>query len=321
MCEISLSQLTPMPEEYNTTASLIRGVAAGFQELSCTVRGFDAYMESTVLPGSGLSSSAALEVLLGTIINHLFYEGQASAPMVAAIGQYAENVFFGKPCGLMDQMASSVGGMVSIDFQDPAVPVITPVEFDFSACAHVLCIIDTRASHAELTDEYAAITRDMKGISSYFGKKTLRQVDEDAFYQAISQLREGFGDRAVLRAMHFFRENQRVVQQVEALQQGNFPRYLELMTQSGQSSWMYVQNVTPTGATEHQEVALALALCQEFLQGRGGYRVHGGGFAGTVQALVPTDMAEQFRSKMDAVLGEGACHILSIRPQGGVEMK
>lgn len=321
MCQVCLSQLTPTQEEYNTTAALIRGVAAGFQELSCTIRGFDAYIESTVLPGSGLSSSAALEVLLGTIINALFYNNQASAPMVAAIGQYAENVFFGKPCGLMDQMASSVGGMVSIDFQDPAVPVITPVAFDFSACGHVLCIIDSQASHAELTDEYAAITRDMKGISSYFGKKVLRQVEEDAFYQAIPQLRQRCGDRAVLRAMHFFRENQRVVQQVEALQQGNFARYLELMTQSGQSSWMYLQNVTPAGATEHQEVAITLALCQEFLQGKGGYRVHGGGFAGTVQALVPTDMAEQFRSKMDAVLGEGACHILTIRPQGGVEMK
>jgi len=283
------------------------------------VAGFDAYLESTVLPGSGLSSSAAYEVLIGTIINHLFFDGKMSQPQIAVIGQYAENVFFGKPCGLMDQMASAVGGMVAIDFADPENPVITPVNFDFAACGHALCIIDSRASHAELTGEYAAITQELKSICAYFGKDVLSQVPEADFYAALPQLRTLCGDRAVLRAIHFYDESRRVKCQVDALEQGDFDAYLKLMTESGQSSWMYMQNVIPTGATASQEVALTLALCRQFLGGRGGYRVHGGGFAGTVQAFVPMDLLEQFRSRIDAVLGQGACHVLSIRPQGGVE--
>jgi len=319
MCQVSLRELIPDPQEYNTTQSLIRGVAARFMELGCPVAGFDAYLESTVLPGSGLSSSAAYEVLIGTIINHLFFDGKMSQPQIAVIGQYAENVFFGKPCGLMDQMASAVGGMVAIDFADPENPVITPVNFDFAACGHALCIIDSRASHAELTGEYAAITQELKSICAYFGKDVLSQVPEADFYAALPQLRTLCGDRAVLRAIHFYDESRRVKCQVDALEQGDFDAYLKLMTESGQSSWMYMQNVIPTGATASQEVALTLALCRQFLGGRGGYRVHGGGFAGTVQAFVPMDLLEQFRSRIDAVLGQGACHVLSIRPQGGVE--
>ena len=318
---IDLAVLEPIKEEENTTAALIRGVAARFAQLGCRVKGFDVYMESTVLPGSGLSSSAAFEVLMGTIINHLFFEGKASQPEIAIIGQYAENVFFGKPCGLMDQMASAVGGMVTIDFADPDHPKIKAVDFDFAACGHGLCIIDTRASHAELTDEYAAITRELKGISGYFGKEVLRQVDEGEFYAAMPALREQFGDRAVLRAIHFFEENERVSQQVKALEEHDFDRYLTLMKESGQSSFMNLQNVVPTGATCHQEVALSLALCRKLLGNRGGYRVHGGGFAGTVQAFVPHDMLDGFQKGIDAVLGAGACHILSIRKEGGIEMK
>ena len=320
MNEVSLSVLAPVQAEENTTAALIRGFAARFAQLGCDVRGFDVYMESTVLPGSGLSSSAAFEVLMGTIINHLYFDGKVSQPEIAMIGQYAENVFFGKPCGLMDQMASAVGNMVTIDFADPENPVITPVNFDFTACGHALCIIDTRASHAELTDEYAAITRELKNISGYFGKEVLRQVEESAFYEAMPALREQFGDRAVLRAIHFFEENARVAQQVDALEKGDFESYLCLMKESGHSSYMNLQNVIPTGATEHQEVGLTLALCRKLLDGRGGYRVHGGGFAGTVQAFVPFDMLEDFRKGIDAVLGDGACHVLSIRPHGGTEM-
>ena len=319
MCCVSLEELTADPAEFNTTPALIRGVAARFRELGCQVKGFDAYMCSTVLPGSGLSSSAAFEVLVGTIINHLFFDGKASQPEVAMIGQYAENVFFGKPCGLMDQMASAVGGMVTIDFADPANPVIAPVDFNFAACGHALCIIDTRASHADLTDEYAAIPGELKGICAHFGKQVLRQVDEKEFYKQMPALRKAYGDRAVLRAIHFFEENERVPKQVAALEQNDFDTYLQLMKQSGYSSWMYLQNVIPAGYKEHQDVALALALCQKLLGDRGGYRVHGGGFAGTVQAFVPMDMLEPFRSGIDAVLGEGACHVLSIRPQGGVE--
>ena len=320
MCIVELDNLTPVETEINTTAALIRGVAARFVQLGCKMAGFDAYMESTVLPGSGLSSSAAFEVLVGTISNRVFFGGKLTQPEIAMVGQYAENVFFGKPCGLMDQMASAVGGMVTIDFEDPNNPVIRPVDFDFSACGHALCIIDTRASHAELTDEYAAITRELKGISGYFGKEVLRQIPEGEFYGEIPALRERFGDRAVLRAIHFYEENARVEQQVTALEKGDFATYLSLMKESGYSSYMYLQNVIPTGATGKQEVALTLALCQKLLGGRGGYRVHGGGFAGTVQAFVPCDMLEQFRAGIDAVLGDGACHILSIRKDGGVEI-
>lgn len=310
-----------MEAEINTTPALIRGVAARFAQMGCQVRGFDAYCESTVLPGSGLSSSAAYEVLIGTIINGLFYDGKASQPEIAMIAQYAENVFFGKPCGLMDQMASAVGGMVTIDFLDKEHPVIQPVEFDFAACGHTLCIIDSRASHADLTDEYAAITVELKKISAHFGKSVLTEIPEEAFYAAIPALREECGDRAVLRAIHFYSENARVPQQVAALTEGDFDRFLELIRESGRSSWMYLQNVIPAGYKARQDVALALTLCEHYLKGRGACRVHGGGFAGTVQAFVPVDILESFRQGIDAVLGAGACHVLSIRPQGGVEME
>ena len=320
LCTVSLDCLTPQPSEINTTPALVRGVAARFRELGCPVSGFDAYCTSTVLPGSGLSSSAAYEVLIGTILNGLFFAGRVSQPEIAQIGQYAENVFFGKPCGLMDQTASAVGNLVTIDFFDKTHPVITPVNFDFSACGHALCIIDSRASHADLTDEYAAIPGELKAVCAYFGKEVLSQIPEDAFYAAIPALRRECGDRAVLRSMHFYAENARVPQQVEALQSGDFDRFLSLIQESGNSSWMYLQNVTPAGRTDRQEVAVALGLCRHYLHGRGASRVHGGGFAGTVQAFVPFDLLDGFRAGIDAALGQGACHVLSIRPQGGVEM-
>ena len=318
MCEVNLSELEPVASEINSTPALIRGVAARFAQLGCKVRGFDAYVESTVLPGSGLSSSAAYEVLIGTIINHLFYEGKASQPLVAQIGQYAENVFFGKPSGLMDQMASSVGGLVTIDFFDKENPVIKSVNFDFAACGHALCIIDSRASHADLTDEYAAVPGELKEVCAYFGKEVLTQVDEADFFAALPALRERCGDRAVLRGIHEYQENKRVDAQVAALEQGDFDGFLKLVTESGRSSWMYLQNVIPAGYKEHQEMAVALALCEKYLAGKGAFRVHGGGFAGTVQAFVPNDMLDSFVAGLDAVLGAGACHVLSIRPQGGV---
>lgn len=318
MSEVSLTELDPIEAEINSTPALIRGVAARFVRLGCKVEGFDAYMESTVLPGSGLSSSAAFEVLMGTIINHLFFDGKVSQPEIAMIGQYAENVFFGKPCGLMDQTASAVGGMVTIDFADKEHPVIEPVDFDFAACGHALCIIDSRASHADLTDEYAAITIELKEICRYFGKDVLREIPEEDFFAALPQLREKCGDRAVMRAIHFYQENERVVKQVEALRNNDFDTYLRLMKESGFSSYMYLQNVIPAGYKAHQDMAVSLALCERYLGGRGGYRVHGGGFAGTVQAFVPFDILEDFRKGIDAVLGDGACHVLSIRPQGGV---
>ena len=319
LCEVDVRELTPIDAEINTTPALIRGVAARFFQLGCKVSGFDAYVESTVLPGSGLSSSAAYEVLIGTIVNHLFFDGKVSQPEIAMIGQYAENVFFGKPCGLMDQMASAVGNLVNIDFFDPKKPVIRPINFDFSACGHALCIIDTRASHADLTDEYAAIPGEIKAVAAYFGKEVLTQIDEKDFYNAIAALREKCGDRAVMRCMHFYQENARVPKQVEALENGDFEGFLQLIKESGHSSWMYLQNVIPAGYKEHQDVAVSLCLCEHYLRGRGACRVHGGGFAGTIQAFVPFDILEDFRAGIDSVLGAGACHVLSIRPAGGVE--
>ena len=321
LCEVDLDRLTPVDSEVNTTPALIRGVAARFAELGCKVQGFDAYVTSTVLPGSGLSSSAAFEVLIGTIINSLFFDAKVSAPEVAAIGQYAENVFFKKPCGLMDQTASAVGNLVTIDFADKAKPVIRRVDFDFSVCGYALCIIDSGADHADLTDEFAAIPGELKAVSACFGKEVLTQVEEAEFYANLPAVREKCGDRAVMRAIHVFEDNARVVQQVAALEKGDFDTFLKLVTESGQSSYMYLQNVIPTGNVAHQEVAVALALCRHALQGQGAYRVHGGGFAGTVQAFVPLTILDSFRAEIDGALGEGACYVLSIRPQGGVELK
>lgn len=321
MCEIDVKELTPREDEINTTPALIRGVAARFTQLGCQVKGFDAYCESTVLPGSGLSSSAAYEVLIGTIVNHLFFDAKVSQAEVTQIGRYAENVFFGKPCGLMDQTASAVGNLVTIDFFDKDHPVIQPVNFDFASCGHALCIIDTKASHADLTDEYAAIPNEIKSVCAYFGKEVLTEIEEQDFIAAIPTLREKCGDRAVLRAVHFYQENARVPKQVAALEQGDFGAFLQLIKESGYSSYMYLQNVIPAGYKAHQDVALALAMCEQFLGGKGAYRVHGGGFAGTVQAFVPFEILDAFCAGMDGVLGEGACHVLRIRPQGGVEME
>ena len=321
MCQISLSELNPVESEINSTPALIRGVAARFAQLGCEVKGFDAYVESTVLPGSGLSSSAAYEVLIGTIINNLFFDCKVSQPEVAMIGQYAENVFFGKPCGLMDQTASAVGGLVTIDFADKENPDIRPVSFDFSTTGHALCIIDSRADHADLTDEYAAIPGELKALCAHFGKEVTTEIDEAEFYAAIPVLREKCGDRTVMRAIHEYNENRRVPLQVAALENGDFDTFLRLTKESGFSSWMYLQNVIPAGYIGQQAMAIALALCEKYLQGKGAYRVHGGGFAGTVQAFVPYEILDSFKAGIDAALGEGACHILSIRPAGGVPME
>ena len=319
LCEVNVTELEPVAEEINSTPALVRGVAARFTQLGCKVGGFDAYCESTVLPGSGLSSSAAFEVLIGTIVNSLFFENKATAPEVAQIGQYAENVFFGKPCGLMDQTASAVGNLVTIDFFEKENPVIKPVSFDFAACGHALCIIDTGADHADLTDEYAAVPGEMKAVAAHFGKEVLTQMDEAEFYAAIPAVRKTCGDRAVMRAIHFYQENARVPKQVAALENGDFETFLSLVKQSGYSSYMYLQNVIPAGYKAHQDVAVALGLCEHYLCGRGAYRVHGGGFAGTVQAFVPNDLLDSFVAGIDGALGAGACHVLSIRPQGGVQ--
>lgn len=318
--EVDLSDLSIREEEKNTSAAIIRGIAAWFRDHGCELEGFSAYVTSNVLKGSGLSSSAAFEVLVGNIINDLYFDKKCDPVQLAQIGQYAENVYFGKPSGLLDQMASSVGAMVTIDFADNANPVVERVDVDFAATGYALCIIDSGADHADLTDEYAAVTKELKKICAHFGKAVLREVPEDDFYAHLPILRREAGDRAVLRAIHVYEDNRRVTRQVEALRGGDFDAFLAQVKASGLSSWRMLQNVVPAGYTDHQEVALALALCERLLNGRGACRVHGGGFAGTIQAFVPLDMLEGFRAEMDRVLGEGACHVLTIRPVGGVRL-
>lgn len=320
LCVISLDALFSREEEKGRTAALVRGVAAGIREAGLEPRGFDAYVQSRVLPGSGLSSSAAFEVLMGTVLNGLC-GGRLDPVAIARIGQRAENLFFGKPCGLMDQTASAVGNIVAIDFENPEAPRVEPVDFDFSACGHALCIIDSGADHADLTDEYAAIPGELAAVCRALGKERLRQVSEAEFYARLPALRAAAGDRALLRAMHVFEENRRVDAQVAALRAGDFPAFLALVKQSGRSSWQYLQNVVPTGAIRHQELGLALALTERLLGGRGACRVHGGGFAGTLQAFVPLDMLEGFQEELEAVLGQGKCHVLSIRQEGGVRLE
>ena len=279
---VDLTDLSVHEEEKNTTAALVRGVAAAFAQRGAKLRGFDMAVTSTVLPGSGLSSSAAFEVLVGTILNELFFDRKLSAIEIAQIGQYAENVYFGKPCGLMDQMASSVGGMVYIDFADPENPIVEKIDFDFQKEGYDLCIIDSGADHADLTDEYAAITRELKELCDFFGKEYLRQIPEAEFMAALPTLRGKVSDRVILRAMHVYRENERVAAQCDALKTNDVDSFLRLVTESGHSSWMYMQNINPAGAVQKQPVAFALALCDSLLRGKGAYRVHGGGFAGTV---------------------------------------
>ena len=310
--EIGLNDLSVKESEKNTTAALIRGVAAAFAQRGYKLAGFDAKVKSTVLPGSGLSSSAAFEVLIGRILNGLFANGEVSAIEIAQIGQYAENVYYGKPSGLMDQMASSVGGLVFIDFHDPKTPIVEKVDYDFAHSGYTLCTIDSGADHADLTDEYAAMPIEMKKVAHFFGKEVLREVDEQEFYAKIAEIRKETGDRAVLRGIHFFNENRRVQMQVRALHNDNFDAFLNYVNESGRASWMLLQNVIPCGYAEHQDMAITLALCTKLLQGRGAVRIHGGGFAGTALAFVPNDSFEQFKAGVEAVLGEGHCHLLQI---------
>ena len=315
--EIELDSLLPRKEEKNTSAALVRGVAAKVQELGYSLSGFDAYAASTVLSGSGLSSSAAYEVLVGNILNHFCCGGALDAVTIAKIGQYAENIYFGKPCGLMDQMGSSVGGAVAIDFADPSDPVAEPIRYDFSKSGHTLCIVDTCSSHGDLTDDYADITKEMGAIAAYFGRQHLRSVPEADFRAALPALRAEYGDRAVLRSLHFYDDDRRAVQEAQALKDGDFNRFLALVNESGLSSALHLQNTWSIADPKQQAIPMVLAIGRELLGGSGAIRVHGGGFAGTVQAFVPNDRLEPFKAGMEALLGQGKCHILHIRPQGG----
>ncbi len=321
MDTLDAADLAVKPGERNTSLSLIRGILAKFTELGYQMGGFDAYTTSNVLSGSGLSSSAAFEVLVGTIVNGLFCDGKESALKIAQIGQYAENVYFGKPCGLMDQAASSVGGFTTIDFGDAEHPQVERIDFDFKNCGYALCIIDTAGSHADLTPDYAAIPAEMKQVAAIFGKEVLSEVDEKTFYENIAKVREKVGDRGILRAMHFFGDNARVLDEVAALKANNFDEFKKLIVESGRSSYMYLQNVFSPSHVQEQGVSLTLALCQRLLDKVGGaYRVHGGGFAGTVQTFVPVDYLAEFIREIEAALGKGSCHTLSIRPVGGIRM-
>lgn len=317
LVEIELDGLGPRTAERESTAALVRGMAELVAQRGFEVTGFDVYAVSDVLPGSGLSSSAACEVLLGVIENCLFCGGSLSPVEIAQLGQRAENVYFGKPSGLMDQMACSVGGAVAIDFADPQQPKVRGVRVDLEALGYALCIIDSGASHAALTGEYASIPEEVGKIAASFGKRVLREVDEAEFMRALPELRRSAGDRAVLRAMHFFADDRRSALEAAALERGDVDAFLALVRESGHSSWELLQNITPTGAVREQAMAVALAVAGRALGGRGACRVHGGGFAGTIQAFVPLDMLEGFRAEVEAALGAGSCHVLDIRPEGG----
>ena len=317
LCVIDLNDLEARKEEENTTASLLRGECAAFTQRGAKLAGLDVYISSNVPKGSGVSSSAAFEVLIGVILNDCFMTEKVSPIAIAQIGQWAENVYFGKPCGLMDQMASSVGNIITIDFASPAKPVVEPVAVDFSKAGLALCILDSGADHADLTDEYAAIPAECRAVAAVCGGEVLRDVPFETVLAKLPECRRQCGDRAVLRAFHVYADNDRVAKQVAALHDGDFGTFLSLVNESGCSSWEYLQNVIPAGYKEHQEVGVTIAAAKHLLGDKGAVRVHGGGFAGTVQAFVPVEMLDEFKAGMEAILGEGRCHVLSIRPEGG----
>lgn len=321
MDEVSLDDLEIHKEEYDKAISLIRGVLKKISSMGYEIKGFNAYTESNVMKGSGLSSSAAFEVLIGTIVNNLCANNEISPVEIAKIGQFAENVYYNKPSGLLDQMASSVGAVVAVDFKDNEAPVVRKVDFNLSDYDHSLCIIDSGADHADLTHEYAAVTEEMRLVSEFFGKKFLRDVSKSDFMANLKDIRKSVNnDRAILRAIHYFNDSDRAVAETEAVEKGDFAEFCKLNRESGRSSFMYLQNVYASSMPKSQAVSLTLALCDEILGDKGSFRVHGGGFAGTVQAFVPNDMVDEFKSKIEAVLGEGMCHILSIRPVGGYRL-
>ncbi len=318
---VDISDTQIKENEKNTSAALIRGVAAGFKNAGLKTCGFTAYTTSNVLKGSGLSSSAAFEVLIGTIFSYLCNEGKVSAVKIAQIAQYAENVYFGKPSGLMDQMASSVGGFITIDFKDTANPVIESISYDFASSGYTLCIVDTKGDHADLTPEYAAIPAEMKSVAKFFGKSELRDITREELIEKLPEVRRACGDRAAARAFHFLDDNLRVGREAEALKKGDIEAFLRLITESGNSSFKYLQNVFAVKNTAEEGLVIGLYMSESILGGRGAVRVHGGGFAGTIQAFVPADLADEYSRKMETLFGEGSCYRLYIRPVGGTEVK
>jgi len=317
--DVDLDDTDVHESEKFTSEALIRGVSAGFRALDFKTAGFDAVFTSNVLKGSGLSSSAAFEVALGTVFNHLFNAASIDAKIIAKIGQAAENIYFQKPCGLMDQMTSAVGGFVGIDFFDSNQAEVQPVDFAFERSGYALCIVDTGGSHEDLSDEYADMPHDMKTVANYFEKEVLSEVEPSRFFAEIAKLRPIAGDRAILRAMHFFQETDRVVEEIETLSSDDFDGFLELMIDSGRSSYMYLQNVL-NPKSDIQGLGLALALSESYLKGRGAWRVHGGGLAGTIQAIVKQEDLSGYRRMIEEVFGKGSCHILRVRKEGGIRI-
>ena len=317
MIEADLSVLEPVESEKESTLALIRGMAALAIKKGYPVKGFDVYCTSNVLGGSGLSSSAAFETLLGVILNDMYCEGAFDAVEIAKMGQITENQYFGKPSGLMDQSASSVGGVVAIDFGDPENPVVEKINLDLDKEGYALCIIDSKSSHADLTDAYAGIPREMKAVAATFGQTHLRGITKEQLIERTAAIRKVCGDRAFLRSMHFVLDNERAQNEAAALKEGKFDKFLQIVKASGESSYMYLQNISVEGAVDNQAVGVALSLCDVLLDGRGAFRVHGGGFAGTVQAFVPLDMLDYFKTNVENAIAPGCCHVLSIRPVGG----
>ena len=320
LIEIDLEDLEKREDEKESTAALLRGVAAGIKNKGYQIGGFESYVTSDVLIGAGMSSSAAFESLIGTIFSGLYNRMEIPAVEIAKIGQYAENVYFGKPCGLMDQMACSVGGLIYIDFEDVEKPIVKKVPSDFEGNDYSLCIIDTKGSHADLTDDYAAIPTELKSVCDFFGKNYLREVPEDTFFDSISKLREVVNDRAILRAIHFYTEQKRVLEAVESLEKNDFQRFLTSIKESGNSSSKNLQNIYSLKAPLIQNVSVALSLSEYYLGENGVCRIHGGGFAGTIQAFVKNSAVSDFKKKIETVFGEDSCHVLKVRAFGGMCM-
>ena len=318
---IEITELEKNTAEHGRASALIRGVLSRFKELGADISGFNAYTTSNVLKGSGLSSSAAFEVLVGNIVNGMFFNNKADEITIAKIGQYAEREYFGKPCGLLDQMASSLGGFTYADFFNPADPITEKINLDIHSFGYTLCVVDTGGNHANLTQDYADITIECKEISNKLGVDFLRDADQNRFYNSIAELRRACGDRAVLRAFHFFNENDRVEKQKAALKAGDFEGFLKLVNESGESSYDYLQNLYSNSAVSEQGLPLAIALTKKFLNGKGACRVHGGGFAGTIQCYIPSELLADYKKTIEAVFGENSCCVLNIRPVGGYEIK
>ena len=319
--EIDVSDPQPDEKFFYSSGSIISGMTRGFLNNGYKVGGYDAYTTSNVFKGSGLSSSAAFEDMVGNILNHFYNDGKVENPEIAKIAQYAENVFFGKPCGLMDQTACAVGGFVAIDFKDPKNPIIEKLDFDLTGAGYSLCIVNTGGNHADLNDDYASVPAEMKSVAAHFGKPVLREVEEADIIAAIPELREKCGDRAIMRALHFVNENKRVAAQTEALKSGDLAKFFEGVHASGNSSFKYLQNVYTTKNITEQGLSLALCLAERVLTGRdAAWRVHGGGFAGTIQAFIKNEDIADFRRVLDGAFGEGATTVLKVRPYGAIKV-